>query len=247
MQQRLVRISPVHRLLRQPVNFRRGETEAQHIVKIKIMQLIRSDQRLRLLRDLAVLLRREKLRAYGRVENVQQHRTQRAALCDIRLIAHDVPHQCLRDTRVDAVHTHMVAVIGRPAQRQLAQIARADHQTAGPVCKVHQLQRPHPRLSVLIRHILYIFALPDVREVAADGVCDLNFPEADAELVAEDLRVRARAVCRAEARHGDCQNVGHRAAQPLHRAHRHQQRQAAVEPSGNADHGGLRVRVLDAL
>ena len=107
------------------------------------MQLIGTDKGLRLLRDLAGFRRGEQLRADGRVKNVEQHAAQGEALGRVRLIAHDVAHERLRNARVHAVHAHMVAVVRCPAERQLAQVARADDKAARAVGKVHQLQCAH--------------------------------------------------------------------------------------------------------
>ena len=52
---------------------------------------------------------------------------------------------------------------------------------------------------------------------------------------------------RAEARHRHGQHILCRTAELLHRAHGHEQRETAVQPAGDADDGGLGVRVGDAL
>ena len=65
MQQHVVRVPVAERAAREPVNFRRPEAEAQHVVEVKIVQLVRPDERLRLLGDLAVFLRRQQLGADG--------------------------------------------------------------------------------------------------------------------------------------------------------------------------------------
>ena len=64
--------------------------------------------------------------------------------------------------------------------------------------------------------------------MAADGVCDRNFPELHAELLTKDLRVRACALRRAEAGHGDSENIVHGLSELFHRVHRDKKRKAAI-------------------
>ena len=234
-------------MARQPVDLRRAEAEAQHVVEVKIVQLIRADERLRLLGDLAVFVRRQQLGTDRRVENVEQHGAQGLVFRRVGGIAHDMAHERFRHVGVHAVHAHVVAVVGRPAEGQLAQIARADDEPARAVGEVHELERAHAGLAVFIRHVERGFVLPDVGKVAVDGARDRDLLKCHAQLLAEDLGVRARAVRRAEARHRHGQHVLCRAAEPLHRVHGHEQRKAAVQSAGDADDGGLGVRVGNAL
>ena len=141
----------------------------------------------------------------------------------------------------------MVAVVGRPAERELAQIARADDEAARAVGEVHKLERPHTRLPVFKRHVKIRLALTDVSKMAADGIGDRNFPKLHAELLTKDLRVRARALRCAEAGHRDGEDIGHRPPELFHRVHRDEKCKAAVKSSRNADDRSLRVCVLHAL
>ena len=153
------------------------------------MQLIRPDEGFRFLCDLARLVCGQKLRAYRRVKNVEQDAPQARAFGVLGGSADDVAHERLGDARVHAVHAHMVAVVGRPAERKLAEVARADHKTARAVCDVHQFQRPDAGLRVFICDVQHILALTDVGEVAADGVGDGDLTERDLQLLAQKLRV----------------------------------------------------------
>ena len=141
----------------------------------------------------------------------------------------------------------MVAVVGRPAERQLAQIAGTDDEAARAVGEVHEFERAHARLAVFIRHVEHGFVLPDVGKVAVDGARDRDLLKRHAQLLAEDLGVRAGAVRRAEARHRHGQHVLRRAAELPHRAHGNEQGECAVQPAGDADDGGLCMRVGDAF
>ena len=83
------------------------------------MELIGANQIFRLLRDLAVVLGGEQLRGDRRVQNVQQYGLERFGGGNVSLVLHQMAHQRFGHARVDAVHAHVVAVVGGPAQGQL--------------------------------------------------------------------------------------------------------------------------------
>ena len=141
----------------------------------------------------------------------------------------------------------MVAVVGRPAQRQLRKVARAHHKAAGAVGKVHQLQRAHTRLPVFKGDIQHGLILPDIGKVAAHGVGNANFLKAYAQLPAQNFGVAAGALGGAKAGHGHRQHIGGGAVQLLHGAHCHQQGKTAVQAAGNANDRCFCVGVLQPL
>ena len=163
------------------------------------------------------------------------------------LVLHQIAHQRFRHTGVYAVHAHVVAVVGSPAQRQLRKVARAHHKAAGAVGKVHQLQRAHTRLPVFKGDIQHIFVLPDIRKVTAHGVGDADFLKAYAQFPAQNLGVAAGALGGAKAGHGHRQHIGGGAVQLLHGAHRHQQGKTAVQATGNTNDRRFCVGVLQPL
>ena len=242
----LVVVFPPIGIFRHPEELARARAEAKRMIQEEIMQLVWADKVLRLLRDLAVLVRGQKLRGDRRVENVQQDRLQggRAARC---LILHDVAHERLRHRAVDGVHGHMVAVVGRPAERELRQIAGADHEATGLVGNVHQNLRALARLAVFIGHVVHRFVMADVGEVLPDGGGNVDLLHADAQLLAKLHGIGLRALRGAEAGHRDALDLLPAAPAEVERAHAHEKRERAVEPAGDAEHDGLRVRMLDPL
>ena len=90
------------------------------------MDFIRSENVLRLLLDLALLVRRKQFGADRRVDDVLQNRLHlRQPFCaDPR---DDRAHQRLRDGTVHAVLRDMVAVERAPSQRDFRQIACSDN------------------------------------------------------------------------------------------------------------------------
>ena len=109
---------------------------AHEVVQKEVVQLVRTDQLLRFLRDVAVF-GGQKLRGYGRCQNVAQDHGERRGLGGVRAEGDKMAHQSFRYAGVNTVHRHMVAVIGRPAESKLGHIARADHESAGTVGDVH--------------------------------------------------------------------------------------------------------------
>ena len=99
------------------VDLARRIAEAQHVVQEKVVQLVGADQIFGLLADLAVLGGQQLGRDW-RVEYVAQYIGQ-LALHAVSLIGDEIAHERLGDRAVDAVHAHVVAVVGRPAERKL--------------------------------------------------------------------------------------------------------------------------------
>ena len=125
------------------------------------MKLVGSHQILCLLSNLSIF-GRKKLRTHRRIQNIQQHGTQSLILASIRIIAHQMAHQCLRYGGVDAVHGHVISVIGGPAQSQLGHIAGSDHHATGLVGDIHQYLGPLPGLAVFVGHIMIFLAVTDI-------------------------------------------------------------------------------------
>ena len=62
----------------------------------------------------------------------------------LRHVADQELHQRLGDRAIRIVHAHVIGVVGRPAQRQLREVAGADDEAPG-----HEQEGPQPRLDVL--------------------------------------------------------------------------------------------------
>ena len=79
-----------------PENLIRLISCTKHIIKEKIMQFIRSHQIFCFLCDLAVFWWKQ-LRAYRRIQNIQQNLGQAIISTGIRIIPHQMAYQCLRN------------------------------------------------------------------------------------------------------------------------------------------------------
>ena len=211
------------------------------------MQLVGTDEVLGLLRDGAVGLGGQQLGRDGRVQHVEQDARERGGARRVRHVAHEVAHEGLGHAGVDAVHTHVVAVVGGPAQRELGQVARADHEAALLIGDIHQDLCTLAGLAVLVGHVAHRLVVADVGEVLAHGVPDGNLAQLGAQGVGQVLRVGVRALRRAEARHRDGQDA--LAVQPyqVEGARDHEQRQRGVQTARDAHHHVGRAGVRQAL
>ena len=115
------------------------------------MQLIRSNQFFCLLTDFSVFWR-QKLRRNRRTQYIEQNFTQslRRTLC---LKRGQIAHEGLGNGSVDPIHGHVIAVIGRPAQRKLGQISGSNHQPALLIGNIHQQIGALTRLCIFKGHI----------------------------------------------------------------------------------------------
>src|SRR5699024_11329108 len=60
------------------------------------------------------------------------------------------------------IYGHVVAVVRRPAQRQLGEISGSNYHAAGLIRDVHQDLCALPCLGVLIRYVMVVYIVSDV-------------------------------------------------------------------------------------
>ena len=104
------------RMARQHVDFTRTKTVTKHIEKEEIVQLIRADKVFRLLLDMTIDIGRHQFRTDWRVRNVTQDCGGIPLQPGGGRIVHQTADERLRNTRIDAIHAHVIAIISGPAQ-----------------------------------------------------------------------------------------------------------------------------------
>ncbi len=231
---------------RQHVDFARTETITQHIEEEEIVQLIRPDKVFRLLPDMP-LASAGTNSADGRVHDVAQDGGGVSLQPGFGRIAHQTADECLGNARVDAVHAHVVAVVGGPAQGQFRQVSRTDDDSSQLVGEVHEYLRALTGLRVLIRRVVLVHVVTDVFEVPDDTLGDIDFPDGHPEVGHQLQGVVVSAVGGAETGHGDAHDSLAVVAQLVESTHAGQQRQGAVEPAADTQDNPLGLRVEHAL
>ena len=141
----------------------------------------------------------------------------------------------------------MVAVVGGPTERELAEVARADDHAALFVGDVHKDLGALARLGVLVGDVVDRLVMADVGKVQAHGVADIDLAQVGAERLGELGGVVVGAVGRAEAGHGHADDAGAVDAQKVEGARCHEQRERRVEAARDADDGARSMGVLQAL
>ena len=208
------------------------------------MQLVGSDQLLGLLRDAALGIGRKQLGRDGRSGHVTQH-LRRAPFGAVRGIPFDdMTHERLGHRGVDPVHRHLVAVVGRPTQRQFRQVTRTHDQRSLAVGHVHQNLRPFAGLRILVGRRTVVGRQPDVAEVLLAGGADRNLACRDTQLAHQRQGIAIGAVGRPEPRHRDPHDPPPVESQPIEGVYRDEQRQRRIQPARNPHHRPCGVRML---
>ena len=179
LQNHLARIAVAEGAEGQHQQFVGGESPADEVVEEEVVQLVGTHQILGLLGDFALLVGGQQFGADRRVDHIQQGGAGRSRFA-VGHPAHQMAYEGLGYRSVDAVHRHVVAIVGRPTERQLAQVARADHQTAHLVGVVHQDLRPLAGLSVLVGGRAVVGRQADVAEMLFDRGGDRDLELRDA-------------------------------------------------------------------
>ena len=214
----------------------------EEVVEEEVVQLVAAEESLGLLRLRAA---RDELGRDGRRAHVAQDGGD-ARGGGVRLALDDPAHKRLRDAAVHVVHRHLVAVVGRPPERDLGEVAGADDEAALLVRQVHQHLRALAGLGVLVGDVAHLRVVADVGEVALHGGADRDGAQLRAEQLRELLGVAARARGRAEAGHRDGERRGAREAEQVGRARADEQGERRVEPAGDAEDEPLRAGALHA-
>ena len=156
-------------------------------------------------------------------------------------------HQGLGYAGVDAVHAHVVAVVGGPAQGQLGEIPGAHHQAARLVGDVHEHLGALPGLAILKGHVVVVHGLANVPEMLLHRRADVDALEGGPQPPGQLHGVVPGAVGGAEAGHGDGDDVAGWPVQQLHGHGGDQDGQGGVQPAGQAHHRRLGAGVLQPL
>ena len=117
-----------------------------------------------------------------------------------------ITDQGFGDTGVNAIHRHVIAVIGSPAQRQFGKIPGTDDNPTQLVGKVHQNLGAFPGLGIFIGDIVKFDGVADIVKVSGTGRDYRNLMEAGAESFDQGDGVIIGTVGGAKARHCDGMN-----------------------------------------
>ena len=129
----------------------------------------------------------------------------------------------------------MVAVVGAPAEGELGEVARADHDAADLVRLVHEQIRAAAGLRVLIRDVLHGLVSPEVLQVLTRHRRDVDRLERHTESLAKQLRIALRPLRRPEARHRVGVDALPVEPEPVERLHADKQRKRTVESARQAE------------
>ena len=193
---------------------------------------------------LLALLGRDQLRGDLLLEDGGQHLAHLVVLRP-ELLAVDDPadqvlDQGLRHPGVHRVVRHLVThAVGAPAQGQLGEVARAEHDSPALVGDPEEVVGAQPGLDVLEGHVVDLLAggerVAEVGEQLLRGGPDVDLLEGDAERLAQPGRVALGGLAGREARQREREDVAARSVHPVHRLGRDDQRVRRVEAAGDAD------------
>ena len=141
----------------------------------------------------------------------------------------------------------MVGVVGRPAKRELTEVAGADDDAVQLIRDVHEKLRPLTSLRVLVDHGVILRVVPDVLKMLQHRGLDVDLPQRRVQKTRQRHCVIVCAVRGAERRHGHGDDILAREPQHIEGARDDEQRQGRVEAAGDTDHGRLTAGVLESL
>ena len=208
---------------------------------MEVLQLVRAD------RAFGLLLAGNQLRADVGLEHAAQRPLHvLAELLRLGDPRDQVLDQRLRHARVHVVVRHVVAdAVGRPAERELGEIARADDEAALLIGKAKKVAGALAGLHVLEGDVIDLFPLgegmADVFQHLQARRTDVDFLGGGADRTHQLPGLVLGARARGEARHRVRHDVAAGQAELVHRARADDERLRRVEPARHADDELLRA------
>lgn len=194
------------------------------------MQLVGPYQLLGVLGDSSFFAGWQQLGADRRGDYIEQNLADRIVLTYLGHPSQKHLDQGFGQRGVQTVHRHLVAIVGRPAQCQFAQVARAEDHAVLHVGDVHQDLCPLPGLGVFVGGRLFFGVESDIGEVLFAGFADGNFAGSDAQAAHQGDRVAVGAVAGAESGHCDADDAFAVEPEAIESPHGDQQGQCGVKP-----------------
>ena len=208
-----------------------GIGKAHHIIQEEIVEGIGTYQILRL------LITGQQFRADGGIHNIQQILLGRCKCLGLSQIFHHTTDQRLGNGTVDGIHTHMVAIIGTPAQRQLTQVTGTHHDAANNGRIVHQDLGTLTGLGIFIHRITNRLIVADIRKMLPHSGGNVHFLDGNTQGLSQLMGIGSGTAGGTKARHDQGVDILGFPTGIHHGANGNQHSQRRIQSAGKAQHG----------
>ena len=198
------------------------------MVDKEVVQFIGTHQILRLLLDGAISLDRNQFGADRCIYNVEQDAAHLSIVVMLSLPLHQVAHEGLGDTRIHAIHRHMVTIVGSPSECQLREVARTDYDSILTIGHIHKQLCTLARLAILIGSIVHINIVLNILKVLYASILNTNLTQRHTQMVHQVKRILVGTVRSSESRHGNTDDTRTGKLQTVEGTHRSQQCQRRI-------------------
>ena len=237
-------------VLRKEQKFLRSCTVLGKMIEEEIVDFVRAQNAFGLLRNLSVIIGRQKFRRHRRIENVVQDLLQFHRRFSIgtklqrivRIPVYDMAHKRLGNIAVDRIHRHVIGIVRAPAKRNLGKVARSNHNSAFAIRNIHQNLRAFARLDILVSHVELLRVMADILEMLEARILDAYSPQFNAQKFRKQNSIVLRALCRSKSRHRERQDFQRRAFQQLERFCDNEQRKRRIKTARKSNHSTLGAR-----
>ena len=128
------------------------------------MKFIRTNQIFCFLRNLTVL-RRQKLRTYRSIQNIQKNFFQLFLSAGICIIVDKMSYKRFGNRGIYTIHGHMVSIIGCPSKSKLGKVTGSHKKCSLLVCHIHKNLSTLSGLTVFIGYIMNGIIVTDITEM----------------------------------------------------------------------------------
>ena len=155
--------------------------------------------------------------------------------------------QGLRDAGIHAIHAHVVAIIGSPAQSQLRKVAGAYHHTAHLVGKIHQNLCTLACLRILIGYIMHAGIMTDILKMLGHRLGDADFPDGNAQTLHQRDGIIICSIGGSETWHGNTHDATAVHLQLIECLHADEQGKGGIQSAADTHYHRLGMGMYDAL
>ena len=205
------------------------------------MELVWTDKVFRLLGNITFVVSRLQFWRDRCLHDVIQRLAYRFIFSSLGSIAYKILYKRFRNTGIHGIHAHVVTVIGTPAQRKLAEVARTDDKSAQLITQIHQDLRAFTSLCILIRSVMYTRIVTYILEMLQYGSRNINFTDCHSKILHECHGILIGTVSGTEPWHGDTYNALTVESQLVKSLGHNEQGKCGVKSTADTDNSSLAV------
>ena len=171
------------------------------------MKLIRAYKIFRFLPDLSGFISRSKFRTDRGIYYIKQSHTRFFVNTTLGHIAHHVLNERFGNTGINAIHTHVITIVGSPSQGKFRKVTGPYNNSAQFITQIHENLCSFASLCIFISHIMHGNVVSYIFKMLLNCICNANFPYCHTKTSHQGNGITISPICSTEAWHRHADNI----------------------------------------